>query len=484
MNARLDPSTVETSTARCTAGGVGGAFGGSIANPLLVRIALACVGICVQPNTAHAGKAPGGPRGIIVRTRRAARHDPGVTRVPLARHPGAPRTPVLVTEFLYTSAALLAVVAAVAWLADRLHLSQPIVLVVAGIALEFVPGVPRVDLDPELVLLVLLPPIIYYAAFTMSWQAFRRNLAPILLLAVGCVVATTMVVAIVAEHLLGLPLAVAFMLGAIVSPPDVLAPLAVAQRLGIPRRLSAVLEGEGLVNDVTALILFNLALAAALTGQFSLAGGLRDFVVVLLGETVWGFVVGFIGLHARHLVREPRIEVMISLLTPYLAFWLPHARRRLGRARGGGGGSLHRLGRRDADTREHAAAGAVRLGGGQHGDHRARSSCSPACRRAPSPPGLDTPTLVDLTLAGLADQRRRHRRALRLGVPGDLPAALAARTPARRRAGAELAVSVHHRVHRRARRRQPRRRAQHSRGTRARQGLPGPRSACSSSPSS
>ena len=229
------------------------------------------------------------------------------------------------TEFLYTSAALLAVVAAVAWTADRVHISQPILLVVAGIALAFVPVVPRVDLDPDMVLLGLLPPLIYFAAFSMSWQAFRHNLAPIALLAVGCVLATTVVVAIVSHRLLGLPLAVAFMLGAIVSPPDVLAPLAVAQRLGIPRRLSAILEGEGLVNDVTALILFNLALTAALTGQFSAIGAVRDFVLVLVGETAWGFIVGFVALHARHLVREPRIEVMISFLTPYAAFWVPHA---------------------------------------------------------------------------------------------------------------------------------------------------------------
>jgi Na+/H+ antiporter len=230
-----------------------------------------------------------------------------------------------VTELLYTSAALLAVVAAVAWTADRVHISQPILLVVAGIALAFAPFVPRVDLDPEVVMLGLLPPLIYFAAFSMSWQAFRHNLSPIALLAVGCVLATTLIVGLVAHQLLGLPLAVAFMLGAIVSPPDVLAPLAVAQRLGIPRRLSAILEGEGLVNDASALILFNLALAAALTGQFSAIGAVRDFFLVLVGETAWGFIVGFIGLHARHLVREPRIEVMISFLTPYAAFWVPHA---------------------------------------------------------------------------------------------------------------------------------------------------------------
>ena len=133
-------------------------------------------------------------------------------------------------------------------------------------ALAFMPWLPAVELDPDLVLLVLLPPLIYFAAFTMSWQAFRANLRPILLLAFGCVVVTTVAVAGVAHWLLALPLGVAFMLGAIVSPPDVVAPLAIAERLSIPRRITDVLEGEGLVNDATALILFNLALTAVLTG--------------------------------------------------------------------------------------------------------------------------------------------------------------------------------------------------------------------------
>ena len=229
------------------------------------------------------------------------------------------------TETLYTVAALLAVVAAVAWIAARLRLPPPILLVLAGIALALMPWLPAVELDPDLVLLVLLPPLIYFAAFTMSWQAFRANLRPILLLAFGCVIVTTVAVAGAAHWLLGLPLGVAFMLGAIVSPPDVVAPLAIAERLRIPRRIIEVLEGEGLVNDATALILFNLAVTAVLTGHFSLPGAARDFALVLLGETLWGFVVGYVMLRLRHFAAEPRIEVMLSFMTPFLAFWLPHA---------------------------------------------------------------------------------------------------------------------------------------------------------------
>lgn len=229
------------------------------------------------------------------------------------------------TETLYTIAALLAVVGGVAWIATRLRLPPPILLVLVGMALAFLPALPTVELDPDLVLLVLLPPLIYFAAFTMSWQAFRANLRPILLLAFGCVVVTTVAVAGAAHWLLGLPLGVAFMLGAIVSPPDVVAPLAVAERLSIPRRITAVLEGEGLVNDATALILFNLALTAVLTGRFSIPGAARDFALVLVGETAWGFVIGHVVLRLRHYAAEPRIEVLLSLMTPFLAFWPPHA---------------------------------------------------------------------------------------------------------------------------------------------------------------
>jgi CPA1 family monovalent cation:H+ antiporter len=235
------------------------------------------------------------------------------------------RRATLVTEILYTVAALLAIVGAVAWIAARLHLPPPILLVVAGIALALMPWVPSITLQPDVVLLVLLPPLIYFAAFTMSWQAFRANLRPILLLAFGCVIVTTIAVAGAAHWLLGFPLGVAFMLGAIVSPPDVVAPRAVAERLSIPRRIIAVLEGEGLVNDATALILFNLALTTVFTGRFSLPEAVVDFALVLVAETAWGFVVGYVILRLRHFAAEPRLEVLLSLLTPFVAFWPPHA---------------------------------------------------------------------------------------------------------------------------------------------------------------
>ncbi|MEO8186119.1 MAG: Na+/H+ antiporter [Burkholderiaceae bacterium] len=226
---------------------------------------------------------------------------------------------------LYAAAAVLAITALVNWIAYSVNVPSPILLVVAGVILALAPGLPRIALPPNLVLLVFLPPLIYYAAFGMSWQAFCDNLREISLLAVGCVVFTTVIVAAAAHWLIGLPWPVAFVLGAIVSPPDVVAPLAIARRLGVPSRITAILEGEGLVNDATALVLFKFALAAVLTGVFSLAEATMTFAAIVVSETLWGFVVGWLMLRLRYWANEPRIEVTLSLLTPFLAFWVPHA---------------------------------------------------------------------------------------------------------------------------------------------------------------
>ena len=150
---------------------------------------------------------------------------------------------------------LLAVIAAVAFVAARLKIPPSILLVLTGVALALVPGLPAVEMAPEFVLLVVLPPIIYSSAVAMSWREFRFNLRPIAMLAVGCVLFTTAVTAAAAHFLLGLTWPLGFVLGAIVSPPDALAPLSIARRLQVPRRLLVILEGEGLANDATALVL-------------------------------------------------------------------------------------------------------------------------------------------------------------------------------------------------------------------------------------
>ncbi len=227
------------------------------------------------------------------------------------------------TAIFQTVLFMMAVLAAVAVAAKRLNVAPSILLVVAGIGMALVPGLPKVRLAPELVLLVILPPLIYSAGVSMSWRDFRFNLRPIGLLAFGCVVFTTCAVAAAAHYLLKFDWAVGFVLGAIIAPPDVVAPLAIARRLGLPRRLVVVLEGEGLANDATALILYRFAVAAVATGTFSLEKAGGTFALIVVGEILWGLAVGWLSLRLRQWARDPRVEITLSLMTPYLAFWVP-----------------------------------------------------------------------------------------------------------------------------------------------------------------
>ena len=227
------------------------------------------------------------------------------------------------TAMIQTVFLLLAVIAAVAILAQRLKTPRSIFLVIAGIGLALIPGLPRIELAPEAVPLVFLPPLIYSAGVAMSWREFRFNLRPIGLLAVGCVIFTTCVVAAAAHWLLGMDWAIGFLLGAIVAPPDVVAPLALARRLGLPRRLLVVLEGEGLANDATALILYRFAVVAIATGAFSFSNAVGTFAAIVVCEIAYGIAVGWLSLRLRSWARNPRIEITLSLMTPYLAYWIP-----------------------------------------------------------------------------------------------------------------------------------------------------------------
>ena len=218
---------------------------------------------------------------------------------------------------------LLAVLAGTALLARRINVAPAILLLLAGIALAFVPGMPAVELPPEVVLLVVLPPLIYSASVAMSWREFKSNLRPIILLSVGCVVFTAFTVAAATHYLIGLPWTVGFLLGAIVAPPDVVAPLAIARRLGMPRRILVILEGEGLANDATALILYRFTVAAIATGMFSLPKATGTFALIVIAEILFGVAVGWLSLHARHRARDPQVEITLSLITPYLAYWIP-----------------------------------------------------------------------------------------------------------------------------------------------------------------
>ncbi len=217
-------------------------------------------------------------------------------------------------------AALLVSVAVLNALANWLRVPYPIVLVLGGLVLGLVPGIPEIELDPDLVLLIFLPPLLYSGAFFADLPALRADARVITLLSVGLVLATTVGIGLLAHALFDLPLAVSFALGAIVAPTDAVAATSILSRLGMPRRQVNVLEGESLVNDATALVAYKVAVAAAVGGSFSIAeAGLR-FVVVAAGGIAVGLVVGWIVTQIRKRIDDPTTEVTISLFTGYAAF--------------------------------------------------------------------------------------------------------------------------------------------------------------------
>ena len=220
---------------------------------------------------------------------------------------------------------LLAVVAAITVIARRIGVPYPIVMVIAGLALGLVglvPGVPHVELAPETVLLLFLPPILFSAAYLSSPRELWRNVRPIGFLAFGLVLTTTVAVAAVTVALvpgIGWPAAIA--LGAIVSPTDAIAATSIAQRLGAPRRLVTVLEGESLVNDATALLTYRLAVIAVASGvALTPAQVALDFVVLAAGGVVIGLVVGWVTAEIIARLDDPPVEVLITLVAPFAAY--------------------------------------------------------------------------------------------------------------------------------------------------------------------
>jgi len=201
-----------------------------------------------------------------------------------------------------------------------LRIPYPILLVLGGLLLGFGPGVPKVTMPPDVVLVGILPPLLYLAAYNTGLRELRRNLRPISLLALGLVTMTTAGVAVVAHWIAGLKWAEAFVLGAVVSPTDPIAATAIGRRLGVPRRLIDVVEGESLVNDGTALVLLRTAIAAAVAGTFSPweAGG--RLVLNIVGGIAIGLAVGYVIRRVRRPLDNPPLEVTIAFLTGYLAF--------------------------------------------------------------------------------------------------------------------------------------------------------------------
>ena len=222
------------------------------------------------------------------------------------------------------SLALLAILAVVALLlvaAERTSIPYPILLVVGGLGLGFIPGIPEFQLPPDLVLVAVLPPLLYGAAFFTSLRDLRENAFAITLLAIGLVLCTMLIVAVVAHELIpGLSWGVAFVLGAVVSPTDPTAATAIAERLGLPRRLVALIEGESLVNDGTALVAYKFAVIAVVSGSFSMSEAAGSFALSVVGGIAVGLGVGFVVRHIRRKIQDPALAITLSLMSGYFAY--------------------------------------------------------------------------------------------------------------------------------------------------------------------
>ncbi|MNJ91781.1 Sodium, potassium, lithium and rubidium/H(+) antiporter [compost metagenome] len=206
--------------------------------------------------------------------------------------------------------------------AQRIKVAYPIFLVLAGLGISMIPGIPKVKIDPEVIFLIFLPPLLYEAAWYTSWNDFWKWKRPISLLAFGLVFFTSMVVAYVSSSMIpGFTLAMGFLLGGIISPPDAVAAATVLKGMKVPKRVLTILEGESLVNDASSLIVFKFALAAILTGTFSLQQATGQFFIV----AGMGIVVGIAGAHVfyavhRFLPTTPAIDAALTVMTPYLLF--------------------------------------------------------------------------------------------------------------------------------------------------------------------
>jgi monovalent cation/hydrogen antiporter len=205
--------------------------------------------------------------------------------------------------------------------AHRTGLPTEILLVCGSLLLSLLPGLPQISLDPDVVFTLFLPPILFAAAYFTSWRDFKRNRRPIFLLAFGLVLFTTTLVAAAVWSLgLGMPWPVAFLLGAIVSPPDASAATAIIRKLGVPRRVMTIIEGESLVNDATALVAFRFALAAIATGSFSLGAAALQFVIVAGGGAVVGLLVAGAGILILQRLRDSTAETTLTLITAFAAY--------------------------------------------------------------------------------------------------------------------------------------------------------------------
>jgi CPA1 family monovalent cation:H+ antiporter len=235
----------------------------------------------------------------------------------------SPRKQELMDQFeIYI--ALIGITILIGVIFRKTTLPIPLLLVITGMLISLIPNLPRVELNPQLILDVFLPMLIYTASAEFSWKDVKANIRPILLLSVGHVLFITIVVALTIHALspeIGWPMA--FVLGAVISPPDDVAILAIADLVRMPYRVVTILKGESMLNDATALILFRFSLVALLTHQFSMLTAVSDFFLVIIGETLYGLLLGHLLGELRLRIQDPILQMMVSILTPFLAYLPP-----------------------------------------------------------------------------------------------------------------------------------------------------------------
>ncbi|MGD0473844.1 MAG: Na+/H+ antiporter [Candidatus Velthaea sp.] len=224
-------------------------------------------------------------------------------------------------SIIFVLVALLVTIVPLVALAKRVNISYPIVLVVAGLFLGFVPGLPKIQLDPNVVLLIFLPPLLYWESITAPTDVMLENAGQIGLLAIGLVVATTIAVAGVAHAVIpGMSWAAAFVLGAIVSPTDELAAVPVLEYFRLPRHVIAIIDGESLLNDATALVIYAAAVSAVSTGAFAPGQSLLGFVGTVAGSLALGYAAGWLGVELWRRIKDQQLQSVISVVLPFVAY--------------------------------------------------------------------------------------------------------------------------------------------------------------------
>jgi Na+/H+ antiporter len=228
----------------------------------------------------------------------------------------------MIQENLLLILSLLFIISMLTMLSEKMRISYPIFLVIGGLLISLIPGIPNISIGPDLVFLIFLPPLLYAAAWNTSWKDFWRMKRPISLLSFGLVIFTSAAVALVSSTIIpGFPIAYGFLLGGIISPPDAVAATSVLQGLRIPKRVVTILEGESLVNDASSLIVFRFALAAILTGHFNFWDASKTFVMV----AVFGILIGLAIAHLIYFIHRffpttPSIDAAITLISPYIMY--------------------------------------------------------------------------------------------------------------------------------------------------------------------